>query len=215
MPTKLPDLRDQRVAQVARGVGEDRQISGGCARGRDGGSDRLLGRRVYGRGVDVTGGRRNDRRGDGIRAQEGRGGQAAEGFRVGGFERVGNADQQHARLLGLAFGLHAEPARLTSVEDFQRNARGAACAEQRTVVAAGIDGDVLHFLPEWRAAGLILVEGEDDADGSGGSAGDGSAELHQMRNGDIVFRIGTAEQQDDAKQSRQEAAGVRDERARS
>ena len=64
-------------------------------------------------------------------------------------------------------------------------------------MAIGVNRDVLDFLPERRAAGLIFVKREDDAHGSGGQAGDGPAELDQLRNNDAVFRVGTAERECD------------------
>ena len=83
-------------------------------------------------------------------AEERRCWQSAEGFGVRGFQRVRDADEQHARLLELSLGLHPKPACFTVAEDFQRNARCAACAEKGRVAPAAVDGDVLHFLPAAR-----------------------------------------------------------------
>ncbi len=209
MPMKLPDWAISELAIFSGGVGEYRQIASDGARGSDGGAgfagrgvdgsaiDRAGGRSVGGRSVGgrTCGGRiRDGRSEEGAGAEKRRGGQAAEGFGVGSFEGIGDADEQDSRLLGLAFGLDAEPSRLAVAEQIQRDAVGAARAQERTVVTAVIDGDVLDFLPEWRAAGLILVECEDHAHGSGGSAGDGSAEPDQVRDQEAIFGAGAASQ---------------------
>ncbi|MBZ5569706.1 MAG: hypothetical protein LAN64_17905 [Acidobacteriia bacterium] len=69
---------------------------------------------------------------------------------------AGNRDQQHARLLGFLLYLHAEPARFVRREQVHRHAVLGIGAQQNAVVPARTQCDVLHLLPQGRAAGLIL-----------------------------------------------------------
>ena len=120
------------------------------------------------------------------REHEGRSGFAAQCFRVSGFQSVGHAHQQHARLLfGFQSHLDAQPAHLAGSEQVHRQALGVHSAQKRRVATEFVSLHALGFKPNRATTCFSAVEGEGDIDcaaqGLARRIVQHSAELHPTR----------------------------------
>src|ERR1022692_2120009 len=124
--------------------------------------------------------------GGGRRGQhESRWRQTADSLRIRGFQGIGHAEQQHARLFRLSFRLHSQPERLPSGEDIRGQAVTAGGTQHHRVVPVLVGLHVLSLHPQRHAALRIFVQKERDAhhpcSRSAGRRRQFTAEIHQRR----------------------------------
>ena len=81
----------------------------------------------------------------------------AEGIGLGGAHRIGNAGQPHTRSFDFTGPFEHCPEPLARREDRRRDAIGVRGTKDDGVAAAVIEGDLLRFLPQRRAALRIGV----------------------------------------------------------